>query len=272
MSAKVISIANEKGGVAKTTSCSAIGSVLSRLGYTVILIDLDPQSDLTISLGINPKDRNIHDCIFTHRKLKAHSINDNLVLIGGSPEFTTIDFLDNLKKDEEYQYENPRLIIRQLITDALDRCDFILLDCPPNLEIITQNALLASDYVLIPSEAHSFSINGVENLIEQVLRFKKKAHPILEVLGIFLTRYRTKTRSHQDLEEYFLRHHPKKFLKTFIHENITIQEATHSGRELEEHDDYKKQNSLVKKNQPFRGLKDYRDLVDEILKRMKYER
>lgn len=268
MSAKVISIANEKGGVAKTTSCSAIGSVLSRLGYTVILIDLDPQSDLTISLGIEPKDRNIHDCLFEHRKLKAHPINDNLVIVGGSPEFTTIDFLDNLKKDEEYQYENPRLIIRQMIEDAKSRCDYILLDCPPNLEIITQNALLASDYVLIPSEAHSFSINGVENLVDQVMRFKKKAHPSLDVLGIFLTRYRTKTRSHEDLEEYFTRHHPKLFLKTYIHENITIQEATHSGRELEEHDNFKKQKSLVKSKQPFKGLKDYRDLVNEILNRM----
>ncbi|UZS00156.1 ParA family protein [Chondrinema litorale] len=268
MSAKVISIANEKGGVAKTTSCAAMGSVLSRLGYTVILIDLDPQSDLTISLGIDPEDRNIHDCLFTHRKLKATPINENLVLVGGSPELTSIDFMDNLKKDDEYQYENPRKIVKQLIDAARDMCDFMLLDCPPNLEIITQNALLASDYVLVPSEAHSFSINGVENILEQIVKFKKKANPSLEVLGIFLTRYRVKTRSHEDLVEYFNQNHPDIFLNTYIHENITIQEATHSGRELEEHDAYKKQSSLVKKKEPFKGLKDYRDLVNEILKRM----
>lgn len=268
MSAKVISIANEKGGVAKTTSCSAIGSVLSRLGYTVILIDLDPQSDLTISLGISPEDRNIHDCLFTHRKLKACPVNENLVLVGGSPEFTPIDFLDNLKKDDEYQYENPRMIVKQFIDQAKEKCDYIILDCPPNLEIITQNALLASDYVLIPSEAHSFSINGVENIVEQVTKFQRKANPDLAILGIFLTRYRTNTRSHEDLVKYFTKNHPNIFLQTYIHENITLQEATHSGRELEEHDTFKKQNSLVKKKQPFKGLQDYRELVSEILNRI----
>ena len=176
--------------------------------------------------------------------------------------------MDNLKKDEDYQYDNPRLIIKHLIEEAKSKCDFILLDCPPNLEIVTQNALLASDYVLIPSEAHSFSINGVENLVDQVKRFKKKANPNLELLGIFLTRYRSKTRSHEDLVAYFTKNHPKIFLKTYIHENITIQEATHSGRELEEHDNYKKQQSLVKTKQPFKGLKDYRDLVNELIKRI----
>ncbi|WP_020533043.1 ParA family protein [Flexithrix dorotheae] len=268
MSAKVISVANEKGGVAKTTSAAAIGSVLSRMGHTIILVDLDPQSDLTISLGVEPKERNIHDCIFEHRKLKAWPINENLVLVGGSPELTPIDFLDNLKKDEEYQYENPRMIIKHLLEQAKEKCDYIILDCPPNLEIITQNALLASDYVLIPSEAHSFSINGVENIIDQISRFKKKANPDLEALGIFLTRYRTNTRSHEDLVEYFNKNHPDIFLKTYIHENITIQEATHSGRELEEHDIFKKKKSMIKKKEPFKGLQDYRLLVNEILNRI----
>lgn len=265
---KIISISNEKGGVAKTTSTAAIGSVLSRLGYKVILVDLDPQADLTVALDIEPEDRNIFDCIFSHRRIKASKVNDNLVLVGGDARLTPLDFAEGLKRDKLLQFENPRLVLRSLLELAEGKTDFILLDCPPNREIITQNALAASDYVLIPTEAHSFSVNGIANIIEFIEAFQQKLNPKLDLLGIFITRYRNNTSIHLDMKEWLHENFRKHMFSHVINENITLQEATQMGRELENHDAIRKQTQVVKTQTPFRGLQDYKDLVEELLEKI----
>ncbi|MEP3388744.1 MAG: ParA family protein [Reichenbachiella sp.] len=267
-----ISIANEKGGVAKTTSTGSIGSILSRLNYKVLLIDLDPQADLTISLDVQAEDRNIFDCLFHHKKIIANKVNENLILVGGDPRLTPIDFMDSVKKDKEFQFENPRLVLKSLLNQVSNKADFILMDCPPNREIITQNALAASDYVLIPSEAHNFSVNGINNIIEYLEAFvSANLNPDLRLLGLFVTRYRQNTAIHSDMVEWFESNYPDELFKAKINENITIQEATQMGRELSIHDDIKRSSQLVKKNSPFKGLSDYQELVNEILTRVDHE-
>lgn len=265
---KVITIANEKGGVAKTTSTASIGSILSRLGRKVVLVDLDPQADLTVSLDIESEDRNIYDCLFYHKKILASKVNDNLVLVGGDPRLTPIEFMNALKMDKELEFDNPRLILKSLIDQIGSQAEFVILDCPPNREIITQNALAASDYVLIPSEAHNFSVNGINNIIEYIESFKNKLNPRLNLLGIFLTRYRQNTAIHSDMFEWFKENYPEQLFETKITENITLQEATQLGRELIDHDQIKRDQRLVKTKTQFKGLVDYQFLVDEILNRL----
>ncbi|MCV9389158.1 ParA family protein [Reichenbachiella ulvae] len=268
----IISIANEKGGVAKTTSTGSIGSILSRLNYKVILVDLDPQADLTISLDVEAEDRNIFDCLFHHKKIVANKVNENLILVGGDPRLTPLDFMDSIKNDKDFQIEDPRLILKSLLKQVTDKADFILMDCPPNREIITQNALAASDYVLIPSEAHNFSVNGINNIIENLDAIvSAKLNTDLKLLGLFVTRYRKNTAIHSDMVEWFETNYHKDLFKTKINENITIQEATQMGRELSTHDDIKRSSQLVKKSSPFKGLADYRELVNEILNRIQNE-
>ncbi|WP_185152483.1 ParA family protein, partial [Fulvivirga aurantia] len=227
----IISIANEKGGVAKSTSANALASILSRKGYKVILVDLDPQADLTLSLDIECGDRNIFDCIFMHKKVIASKVNDNLVLIGGDPRLTPVGFIDSVKKDQEFELENPRLILKLLLDQIKKKVDFIILDLPPNREIVVQNALAASDYVLIPTEAHSFAANGIHNIIEYIDLFKEKLNPRIDLLGIIVTRYRRNTAIHSDMYEWLKETYPNKLFNTTIAENITIQEATQQGRE-----------------------------------------
>ncbi len=268
----IISMANEKGGVAKTTSVASIGSVLSRKGFKTLLLDLDPQADLTISLDVEAMDRNIYDCVFNHRRILANKVNENLVLVGGDPRFNPIEFMDALKRDKEFEFENPRLILKSVLEEVKDKADFVLLDCAPNREIITQNALAASDYVLIPSEAHNFSVNGINNIIQYINGFQQKLNPNLRLLGIFLTRFRKNTAIHSDMLEWFIENYSEDLFKTVINENITLQEATQMGRELIDHQEMKNEQKLVKSKSVFTGLMNYNMLVDEILNRLDYEK
>lgn len=265
MDTKIIAIANEKGGVAKTTSTGAIGSVLSKKGYKTVLIDLDPQGDLTVSLNINVAEKNIFDCLFTHKKIMANNVNQNLVLVGGDPRFNPVEFLDARKLDDDLQDENELTILDSFLSTLRGQVDFVLLDCPPNKEIITKNALVASNYVLIPSEAHTFSTNGIVALQELVERFQRKRNPDLKVLGILLTRYRANTAIHSDMATWLNTEFPGTLFETRIHENITAQEVTQTGNEIEEYQKIKEEQQLVKSKGPFRALKDYTDFVDEML-------
>ena len=268
----IISIANEKGGVAKTTTVAALGSVLSKRGYRVILVDLDSQSDLTVSLNVDPGGKNIFDCIFTSKRLVASKVNPNLVLVGGSPSMTPGIFSGAAGKEPELENIPPELVLHHFMSDKKDKADFILLDCPPNLELITQNALGCSDYLLIPTEPHSFSINGIESMLDYASELTQEVNKDLKVLGFFLTRFRKSTSLHMSVRELLKRKQGKYLLETTIHENVTVQEATHMGTELEAYGDEKEREAVVKGKKVFRGLADYQHLADEILTRIEHEK
>ena len=266
----IITIANEKGGVGKSTTTVALGSVLAKRGYRVVMVDLDSQSDLTVSLGKVPGDRNTFDCIFTHKNILATRVNPKLVLVGGDPRMIPIRFKDQVENDPQFQYENPRLVLRDILGECRKNSDFILLDCPPNLDLITQNALACSDYLLIPTEPHNFSINGIRIMLDTALGFSSRLNESLAILGVFLTRFRASTSMHSDVHADLTRLYPEHMLKSVIHENVTVQEATHVGVEFEEYEIQKSKQALIKKNRPFRGLEDYRSLADEILDKINY--
>ncbi len=227
-----------------------------------------PELRFTVSLDVAAEERNIYDGLFTHKSVLANKVNDNLVIVGGDPRLTPLEFMNAVKMDNEFEFENPRLILKSWLDQITDKTDFVLFDCPPNREVITQNALAASDYVLIPTEAHNFSINGISNIIEYIDSFRKKLNPNLKLLGIFITRFRKNTSIHSDMIEWFEENYPKDLFEARINENITLQEATQLGRELSEHDSLRNEQQLVKSKTPFKGLQDYQQLVDEILRRL----
>ena len=258
----IIAIANEKGGVGKTTSVVALGSVLSAQGYRVVLIDMDSQSDLTVALSANPGKKNIYDCLFTSKKLSAVRINPNLVLVGGSPKMTPGALVSRRPSNHQY-------IFREFMESKSQMADFFILDCPPNLDIATQNALAGSDYLLIPAEPHAFSVAAIDGMLNYASDFAKDFNSDLKVLGIFLTRFRKQTNLHASIREHLVALHPVRMLKTVIHENVTLQEATHVGSEIEKYGEEIKKQALVKTRFKFQGLSDYRKLCEEILLRIK---
>ena len=263
----VISIANEKGGVAKTTTTAALGSILSNRGYRVILIDLDPQGDLTAGLNVDPQDRNIYDCLFNHKKMKASKVNDNLVLVGGDPRMKPSNFEKAGSEDAEYKY-TPLHILKRAIDQVLSDTDFILLDCPPNVDAITTNALAASDYVLIPTEAHRYSINGVQAIKEIIGGLKKgNVNPSLSLLGVLITRFRTSTAIHTQMAEALRSKYDEEVFSSIIKENITLQEVSHEGQEIVRYDQDRQSEQLVKSK--FSGIANYESVAEELLNRIK---
>lgn len=266
--ATAISILNEKGGVGKTTTCSSLGSILSSMRYKVVMLDLDPQNDLTLCSPIEPNPEiNLFSSLFVHHKPKGIKINDHLILIPGSKQLQPLNFVDKLKLDQEYQFKNPRLILHQFLQPLQEKCDFILMDCPPNQEIVVQNALAASDYALIPTMPHSFSLNGINSILQLIQRFRK-LNSTIEPLGILMNCYDQRNSIDQAVWEMCQEEYPNLIFDTPIRINTKMKEHTHLGIEITE---YARQLQEKRIPQKFSGYEDFKEVIKEMLNRLKLE-
>ena len=185
--AKVISISNQKGGVGKTTTTGAIAAGYKIKGYKVLCIDLDPQSNLSFSSGAETEDcPTIYEVLKEEAKAsfsiqKMHSfdiISSNILLSGLELEFT--------HTGREY-------LLKEALSTVKDKYDFIFIDTPPALGILTVNAFTASDYIIIPMNADIFSLKGIVQLSETIERVKRYCNPNLKVEGIVLTKFNKRT-------------------------------------------------------------------------------
>lgn len=261
-----ISILNEKGGVGKTTTCSSIGSILSSMGFKVVMLDLDPQNDLTLCSPIeHQEEKDLYSSLFIHHEPKGIKINPKLILIPGSEQLQPLNFIDKLKLDSEYQFENPRLILRNFLARLQSAADFILLDCPPNQEIVVQNSLAASDYVLIPTMAHSFSLNGINAVLNLIQKFRK-LNSSIEPLGILMNCYDQRNSIDQAVWELCQKEYSNLMFKTPIRVNTKMKEHTHLAIEITE---YEKQLKSKKIPQKFSGYEDFKMVTKELLERLK---
>ena len=265
---RVISILNEKGGVGKTTTCSSLGSILSSRGFKVIMLDLDPQNDLTLCSPVDPtKGLDIFSCLFEYHEPEGIRINENLILIPGSENLQPLNFADKLKMDKEYQFENPRLILKLFLSNLKAQSDFILIDCPPNQEIVVQNALAASDYSLIPTMPHSFSLNGINSVLRLIQKFRK-LNSNIEPLGVLMNSYDQRNSIDQAVWELCQQEYSDLIFKTPIRINTKMKEHTHLSIEITE---YARQLSERRIPQKFSGYEDFQLVADELLSRLKME-
>jgi len=265
MNCKIISIANQKGGVGKTTTTSSIGSILAQRGYKVVLLDLDDQNDLTLSLPVeNNEGYNLFDCIFDLGKPKGVKVNPNLVIIPGSSKLQPLLFSDKIKLHPDYQYENPRLILKSFLASVSNKCDFILMDCPPNEELIVQNAMAASNYVLIPTMAHSFSVNGINAVLRMIQRFKK-INSDLAPLGIVMNNYDRRNNIDRGVYELCQEQYRELLFSTPIRINTKLKENTHLGVEIIQ---YAQELAEKRIPQQFSGYDDFNSVIDQLLERL----
>ncbi len=193
----IIAFANQKGGVAKTTSTHNIGVALSQKGKRVLLLDLDSQASLTISIGIEPLDveRNIinvldkgkgdiRDCI--------HNINDNLHIITSTIDLASLEM-------EMLSRASREKILDRALEPIKSEYDYILVDCPPQLSILTINALSCADGVIIPTKTDYLSYRGIELLMDTISEVKELINPRLEVLGTIATLYNMRSNDDKDI-------------------------------------------------------------------------
>lgn len=245
---KIITIANHKGGVGKTTSTASIGVALAIKGKRVLLIDLDAQQNLSFTLTKNEDpDVSVYDALVKDAPLPIVSITENVDLVPASLELARaeIDMATKIAREG---------ILKSLLEEHKNRYDYILIDCPPSLGIVTTNALVASDELYIPLTAEALPLKGLTMLDEVVSEVKKRVNPHLELGGVFFTRFNNR-KLNKEVVKMIENRYGNKVFKTKIRENISLAEMPLSGQSIFEYD--------PKSN----GAADYMALAEEILAR-----
>lgn len=245
---KVIAVANHKGGVGKTTSVACIGAALARHGRRTLLIDLDAQQNLTFTLmGDKEAESSVYDSLIKGTPLPVVEIAENLDLIPSSLELARAETDLSSKLMREAQLKNR-------IAEIAGDYDYILLDCPPSLGIITTNALVAATELYIPLTAEALPLKGLTMLDEVVGEIRQAINPRLELGGVFITRYNNR-KLNKDVVEAISSRYGSKVFSTKIRENIALAEMPVTGMSIYEYDP----NS--------NGATDYEALTEEILSR-----
>ncbi len=228
---KIIAIANQKGGVGKTTTSINLAAGLAYLNKRVLLVDFDPQGNATQGIGYSVKnsettvydvilgDEDIKGCIKHLRKPPLDLLPASLTLAGADLEMATIeDGREQLLKNE--------------LKKVKDDYDFIIIDCPPSLGLLNTNALTAADSVIIPVQCEYYALEGVTQLLQTIRLVQKLFNPDLRIEGVLLTMFDARTNLSVEVQQDVHRHFKEKAYRTYIPRNIKLSEAPSQGKSI----------------------------------------
>jgi chromosome partitioning protein len=229
----VYAIANQKGGVGKTTTAVNLAACVAEAGYEALLVDIDPQCNATIGLGV-AKDRanTVYDVLVGDVALSdviVPTAIEHLSLAPAGPDLAgaTVE-LPRMPGSETR--------LRHALAEIRDRYSFTLLDCPPSLGPLTVNALVAADRVIVPVQAEYFALEGLAGLLDTLSLVQRELNPRLTVAGMLLTMHDARTRLAQDVEREVREHFPELVFDTVIPRNVRIGEAPSFGKPVTHHD------------------------------------
>jgi len=245
--ARVISISNHKGGVGKTTSVVNLGAAFANLKKKVLLIDMDPQANMTVSLGIEESENNIYKALKGEQSLIPIKIYKNLDIVASTLDLSGAETELSAEAGREY-------IFSELLEPIRNNYDYILIDCPPSLGLLTVNAFTASDEIFIPIQPHFLAIKGLTKILEVVNKIKKRLNRNLEITGVFVTMFDRRKILHKDVYETVITYFQDRVFRTQIRENIALAEAPSAGLDIFRYD--------AKSN----GADDYTYLAKEIIR------
>ncbi|MBT29792.1 MAG: hypothetical protein CMO01_09045 [Thalassobius sp.] len=250
----IICITNQKGGVGKTTSASAMSSALAQLGKKVIAIDLDPQGNLSSSLGFDEPQKTIEGVLFSQYDVEEalHKVNDNLLVCPSTKALGSfeIEMLNKIGREK---------ILTKKIGHLEEMCDFIILDTPPSINLLTVNALSLTQDVLVPINAEKFSIEGLKEVLITIEMIQEEINPKLNFVGAFFTMFnKQKLLSKAMEQEVNTLLGEDKVFNTKIRVNVALQEAYTLGQPVYE---YAPESP---------GAKDYMKIAQEYLKMLSF--
>ena len=229
----VYAIANQKGGVGKTTTAVNVGACIAEAGYTTLLVDVDPQANATVGLGV-PRDRSpgLYEVLAgeaaVESALTEASVSGLQVLpagaglAGANVELPRIDGFE--------------LRLRERLAPLRERFQYILLDCPPSLGPLTVSALVAADRVIVPVQTEYFALEGLAGLLDTLTLVRRDLNPRLTVAGMLLTMHDSRTRLGRDVEREVRAHFPDLVFSTVIPRNVRVGEAPSYGLPVTHHD------------------------------------
>ena len=251
--AKIIAVTNQKGGVGKTTTAVNLASCLAYIGKKTLLVDCDPQGNSTSGVGADGQENtlSIYDCLSDSGNTKNAVIKTkyiNLYIIPSSADLSAAEI--------ELAYEEKReFFLKRSIAAIKDDFDFIIIDSPPSLGMITINILTAADSVLIPIQCEYYALEGVSQLIKTVKSIKKKLNPKIDIEGVLATMYDGRTNLSIQVLEEVKRFFPDKLYKTVIPRNIRLSEAPSFGE------------PIIKYDRTSKGASAYMALAKEVIDR-----
>jgi len=247
---KIVAVANQKGGVGKTTTCVNLSAALAEAGVSVLLCDMDPQGNATSGLGI---DKNIEPNIYN-------------VLIEGVPVSEAVvqsKYGDVLPANkilsgaavELVMMERREFVLKNVLATVRNKYDYILVDCPPSLEMLTLNSLCAADTVLIPVQCEYFALEGLSDLMMTLKMIKKSLNPSLEIEGVLLTMYDARTNFSAQVAAEIKKYFGKKTYNVVIPRNVRLSEAPSHGV------------PIIAYDRPSRGSLAYMELAKEVCRK-----